>query len=404
MQTDIKIRYCKTHPKKEINGFCERCKEFFCKECAVDHIGHEIVEVENYCKDRKISIYELAAQLEEKKKKMIEIATKLKEGPMEYNVALFISRRKWIFRERACINCPVDEFCACDGADILFDIDGVMRKELIDVGQGVRMTEPLKVEKGLLAGRCIRASLSHNGILAICAEESSSEQSNDECTIQFTDLNTNRQVFMKVESYSLVAFYDSMILLTSDKPLREARVEEVFKNPTIEIFKEIEGTSNVDPSTDVSLLHVRRVLYYPTTNNKLFSFNVDTRMNTEIDVGKYIWTIASFTGIDSDVKAVFQSNDDWRTYTLNNDNTVTKVDERRNRWLRALFPSTSNPTNIRDAVFKYWDVLMKDGNWIDTSRMIEFEYNYSVIRVYRDVFLAYDWKKESWVLVRIIVP
>ena len=88
---------------------------------------------------------------------------------MEYSVALFIAEREGFFREKACINCSVDEYCACDGADVLFDIEGVMKKELVDVGQGVKMTEPIEVKKGLMTGNSIYASLSHNGILAICA-------------------------------------------------------------------------------------------------------------------------------------------------------------------------------------------------------------------------------------------
>ena len=123
---------------------------------------------------------------------------------MERCVALFISGRKGFFKERTCINCSIDEFCACDGADVLFDLDRVMRKELVDVGQGVKMTEPIEVKKGLMTGNCIYASLSHNGIIAIGVNWN---------TVQLTDLNTNRQVEMNVERYSLVGFYDTMLLL-----------------------------------------------------------------------------------------------------------------------------------------------------------------------------------------------
>ena len=87
---------------------------------------------------------------------------------MERCVALFISRRKGFFREKACINCSIDKYCAFNGANILSTIDTVMRKELIDVGQGVKMTEPTKVEKGLRTGDSVFASLSHQGILAVC--------------------------------------------------------------------------------------------------------------------------------------------------------------------------------------------------------------------------------------------
>ena len=388
---------------KDIQGYCNDCGKLFCKECMVDHTGHTTVKIEDYCERKKISEYELTAQLEEERKRMVEITTKL-QGSMEYNVALFIAGREGFFREKTCINCSVDEYCACDGADILFDIDSVMRKELIDVGQGVRMTEPVKVEKRLLTGDRIFASLSHNGILAICIKESSSDWFNNERTIQFTDLYNYKQIDVKVENDSLASFYDNMLLLlTLRKPLREATVEEVFDNPIIETFKEIEETSNVNPDTDVSLLHERRKLYYYKTNRKLFSFNVDTRENIEIEVGRRVYAIASFTGIDCGLKTTFLSNDEC-TYTLNNDNSVSKV----NKWqiddLATFFPSTSNPKNIKEAMFKYVNYLIKDGNEIETRKLIKFDWHHSVIRVYRDIFLVYDREKKSWVLLRIIVP
>ena len=119
----------------------------------------------------------------------------------------------------------------------MFDIDSVMKKELVDVGQGVKMTEPIKVERGLITGNLIYASLSHQGILAICVNEN---------TLQFTDLNTNKQVGITVESYSLLGLYDDMmLLLTWYNSLRETTVEKVFNSPNIEIFEKIEGTDNV---------------------------------------------------------------------------------------------------------------------------------------------------------------
>ena len=87
---------------------------------------------------------------------------------MEEYISLFISNRKGFFKENACIDCSIDKYCAFEGADILFDVDNVMRKELIDVGEGVKMTEPIKVENGLLTGLCVYGSLSYRGILAIC--------------------------------------------------------------------------------------------------------------------------------------------------------------------------------------------------------------------------------------------
>ena len=177
MHTDIKIGCSRERSINDIIGYCYTCKELFCKECMVGHIGHETQKVKDFCINMKVSVHELATQIEEQSKKRIEIANMLKEIPMEYCLALYIVGRKEFFWEKACINCPVDKYCACDGADVLFDIDGVLRKELVEVGRGVRMTQPLKVEKGFLTGGHIHVSLSHKGVLAVCARK----------TVQFTD-------------------------------------------------------------------------------------------------------------------------------------------------------------------------------------------------------------------------
>ena len=314
---------------------------------------------------------------------------------MERCVALFISGRRGFFREEACINCPVEEFCACDGADVLFDIDSVMRKELVDVGQGVKMSESVKVERGLLTGNNTCASLSHDGVLAICADRA----------IQFADLNANKQVQMNADNYSLIGFYDgNALLLTWGEALREATVGDVFERPTIETFKEVEGTSDAIPFTDVSLLQERRVLYYYNAYYRLFAFDVDTRVSTEIDIGKKVCDIASCTGIDCGTKTVFRDCCDDCTYIWNNDNTVTRVNEDQGYSLTALFPSASNPGDIANTVFKYGEILVKNDNVINRNEPAEFARHGSVTRVYRDIFLCYDHDTSSWVLLRFAVP
>ena len=60
-------------------------------------------------------------------------------------MALFVASREGFFVEGACIDCPVDKYCACENASFLFDIDGVMEKKLINVGEGVRVSEPVMV-------------------------------------------------------------------------------------------------------------------------------------------------------------------------------------------------------------------------------------------------------------------
>lgn len=84
------------------------------------------------------------------------------------------------------------------------------------------------------------------------------------------------------------------------------------------------------------------------------------------------------------------------------DNEVIKLFEKRDSPLRAIFPLTSNSNNIKNVAFKYGYNLMRFGETIDINYLIEFEGCYSVIRVYRDIFLAYDENTESWVLIYTI--
>ena len=315
---------------------------------------------------------------------------------MEVYIALFVSGRKSFFWEDACINCPVDKYCACDGADVFFDIEKVMNQKLIYVENGVRMTEPLKVDMGLATGKGVDAFLSHQGILAVSGHSVFD-------FMQFTDLKTDKQVVMRVKDWCLAGFYDNMmILLTYNELLREASVKSIFKDPTLETFKIIEGTRRVLPCTDVSLLHARRVLYYPTKDYELFSFNVDTRENTEIDVGGNICSLASFTGIDCGVKVVFMSKNDKCTYTLGMNNVVEKVNWKQSKYVDALFPSTSNPKCIMDAVFKYRYKLVKYWVKIETSCPVDFDDCDTFVRVYRDIFLGYNFITNSWFLFRMV--
>lgn len=317
---------------------------------------------------------------------------------MKNIIAVFISGRKNNFGEPACIDCPVDKFCACDDADVLFDIDGVMRKKLIDVGQGVKLSEFLKVEKELLTGQDIYASLSHQGILAICVS------SDQRSTIQFTDLNNNIQVKMSIEGDTLAAYYDNMILiLTYRKPLREATVESVFNNPTVDTFDAIEGTLDVCAATDVSLLHVRRVLHY-TSNDLLLSFNIDTRVYDDGIGRPGLCALASLTGIDSGFEYMYDSDTFTKSIRCMTCSEAEKDNDYYYHDMDAIFPSNSDPEDIDRAIFRFGRDLVQNREKIDIRHLIQLDWDRSIVRIYRDIFLAYDRKTESWVLLRVFVP
>ena len=310
---------------------------------------------------------------------------------------LLLNERAPLFASpKYCINTTVENFRAFPLVEDVFDFEEVMKKELIDVGQGVRISKPIVPKNNLpWCNTFPSASLSHKGILAITYDGHGHH-------IEFTDLNTGEEVHTRETNNNFVGFYDDMILLlTRWKPLREATVENVFNG--LFKFKKIEGTNNVAPWTDASLLQERRILYYPTMDDKMFAFNVDTRMNTEIDVGRKVITMASLTGVDCGVKAVFYS-DDKCTYALNMDDTVTKIYERHDYGIKAVFPSSSNPKDFKSAVFEYDYHLMKGEKWINTSKLEIFRGTYSIVRVYSDIFLAYDDYNHYWYFICIAVP
>lgn len=346
---------------------------------------------------------------------------------MENCIALFVSKRKGFFKEEACINCPAYRYCACDGADTLFDIDEVMRQNLVKAGDQTTTSKPVKVERGLLTGGLIFASLSHKGILAICANEN---------TIQFTDLNNNRQVRIDVEEISLVGFYDDMaLLLTWKRALRVARVEDIFggtnwtqgrysynrrfggsywansrpryygqtRNPSIKTFRFIKGTGNVFPLTDVSLLHDRRILYYRSTCRNLYSFNVDTRENEEIYIWKKVRSIMSFTGINRNVKVIFET-DNKCIYALDMHDKLRIISGREYSFSEEEYRPRYDSWYYEDNGPIYGEDYGRCENDIYSFDLSDFDYLHALVRVYRDIFLKYDADNESWVLIRIMEP
>lgn len=330
---------------------------------------------------------------------------------MERQVALYTATRGSFFEEATCINCSVDDYCACNNADLLFDIESVMRKRMCWLGEGVGISEPVRVDKGLRSEYVwCHVSLSFYGVLAIYSTTDNDYdyqyiKGDGIHIVQLTDLNTDRQVEFEVEELSNFGFYDgSVILLTFNKPLREAIVEDIFRNHNLERFKNIGTVDNAFPVVDSAVLNETRVLYYNTLDSKLFSYNVDTKINTQMTIEQSSSWCTSLTGIDCGVRRVFQDEETY-TYILTKDDTVIKVDgKKRDKYLKGIFPSSSDSTNLSNAAFRYGKRLMIKGKKIYTETPIKFGDYGSIIRVYRDIFLLFDRIIMSWVLSRIVVP
>lgn len=46
-----------------------------------------------------------------------------------------------------------------------------MKQELVDIGEGIKISRPIEVDKELVCGSDIHTSLSHDGILSIHPEK-----------------------------------------------------------------------------------------------------------------------------------------------------------------------------------------------------------------------------------------
>lgn len=302
-----------------LKNACEGAVALFDLE---DKIRGEFEALKKDLEDAKGNMEELDREIE-KVNENIQVLDYLKgDGECKFDEGkwtafLLMNERTPLFVPSGhCVNTAVDEFKAFSAAEKVFDIDEIMGQKLVSIGKRVKMSEAVEVEKRPMNGSYIRTPLSHQGILAACA-------CSNQYFVQLTDLNSDKQVAMKIENqaddcdnaerevlpnalgrrsardcscHSLVGFYDDdILLLTSKMPLREARVRSVSCEPTIEVFREMEGTHDIVSWTDVTLLHERRELHYCTADSKLFSLNADTRENARIAVGTKIGPIASLT-------------------------------------------------------------------------------------------------------------
>ncbi len=297
----------------------------------------------------------------------------------------------------------INGYEAFEGVDNIFDIDSVMGQELINVLCGVRISRPVRVSMGFPTHSThYHVSISHNGIIAICG------CNYPKYTIQFTNLLTKQQVNMRTKKDSNIAFYDDkFIMLTWREHLREGEVNEVFKNSNTCTLKNI-GNIGVHPFTDTSLVHKRRVLLYKDTNCNPYEYNIDTKRNTKLEIGHKVWSLANMGGIDTNVKSVFRDYDNNYIYSLYSNNRVSEITSIYKGGLSNVFPSLSDTSNLKSAAYREGNYLIYKDKAADVSSPIRFSGNIypsiSVVRVYKDVFLLYDYNTDEWVICRIVVP
>eukprot|EP00766_Chilomastix_caulleryi_P005562 gnl/Chilomastix_caulleri/7116.p1 GENE.gnl/Chilomastix_caulleri/7116~~gnl/Chilomastix_caulleri/7116.p1 ORF type:complete len:128 (-),score=27.40 gnl/Chilomastix_caulleri/7116:93-476(-) len=116
---------------------------------------------------------------------------------------------------------------------------------------------------------------------------------------------------------------------------------------------------------------------------------------------------ASMTGINVGVKAIFQGTKGSRFICTvdDDDDVITPVlEQKQSGFLTNFIPSLTHPMDIGVGLLKYDTHFVFGGREVAPRDPIKLEPNHSLVRIYKDVFIAYDKNIYEWVLTRIIVP
>ena len=318
-------------------------------------------------------------------------------------VIFFISSREGFFVTPCCIDCPVEAYCAFPAADFVLDVDAVLGKPLVEIGAGIKVSEPVEVDRSLRTGSFVSASLSHEGVLATYVYD-------DTHLVQLTDFVENRQVDIEVEGRTTVGFYDDVVLFITDAMTpRESRIKKVFEEHSVEVFEYIVDLEGIDCYIDVSRLPSTKKLLYSDVCCELCEYDFVTRRNRRVGIEKRVCCMGSLTGIDVGVKCVFDEEyGELFTYSLGDDGEVKHVlDVYNESSLVAFIPSLSHPLDLEKWGLKIYSegpcYINKDIVFNMTG--VEKGYNFSsIVRVYKDIFLLHDDGHLRWVLVKILVP
>ena len=293
----------------------------------------------------------------------------------------------------------VGSFKAFDGVEDVFDINSVMERRLVKVGPKVKMSEPITVDIEIeKQGGFIRASLSHNGVLAVYSLRGRKK------ALELVDLVHQKRADVEVEKTTLAGFYDDKILLlTFSYPLREALLSDVFEKQNISVFDDV-GKVGVNTEADVTLLNLKRKLYYTNRSDVPYMFDVDKRTESVVKIEVERVSFASLMGIDVNINAIFQDLDDKNIFLLNKDMEISPLRKTEQKELGSVFVSESKPRDSEKFVLKFKKCFSSSWGTKIVEKPVKFNDNYSIIRVYKDVFLLYDSGTREWVLSRIIIP
>ena len=172
MQNDIKIEYCDKHLENKIEGFCEDCKEFFCKECKVNHLGHLTKTLNKFCEERKntilskISINEFMVQLKGRTDKTIKERQKLDKDYDDINKTIALKETTIDESRRDCYRDEIERIeavtrylvgledeastialkNACEEAIVFFDLEDKIKGEFAECLEEVEKMKEIEGE------------------------------------------------------------------------------------------------------------------------------------------------------------------------------------------------------------------------------------------------------------------
>lgn len=312
-----------------------------------------------------------------------------------------------------------DTYRAFPGVEERFGLGALAERMLVEVGDGIHISEPLLVELPCNhRGRVEGVYLSHRGLLiqSFCVDEGTSKHPDVRHYMMLLCLDTSRENVFRIGGTAIPCFYDDKVIFVSTwRHLSEANVEDLFGwegflhlPPAISIggdpnriLRVLVKESRILASADPTLLNERRELYYIAHMNKLYCYNVDTKANSIVDVGMKVHHIIPTKGIDSGAKVIFRGKGRYN-YVLTQTNSITRLTYgKRWREARGVFLRREDPRDVNGAVFEYATYFLKDSKKVRIEEPIDLRDVYCIIRLFEDMFLLRFCRK--WALCRIVV-
>lgn len=387
---------------KVLQGACKKSIDMFDIE---DEIQEEISSYmgELYLMENKIKKYKLKIrEITLEKLWLTNLLFSEKQNVVNEKTSLSFALilEKDLFRDVGLelykTNCSVTEFRSFSGSHEFCRSPEMNDNKLIDLGNGVKISPIVPLENTLKGGSDAIASISHEGIMAVYT-------GNGGCVVQFSDLSSSDQFSITVENESKVGFYDDkIVLLTTGQVLREVEYEKLMTQKNTSAFRNINSVS-VICKADVSKLNATKILYYTSINYDVYKFDFSNMKNISYNFGRKATSIASSSGICNRYDGIFHEfqGNRWSYTSLGGNNSQIFCE---NTEIAIIIPSVSDPNNTGRMlkVLTNCCFYFQPGTTVGIDKYV-VPAPFSIVRVYRDVFVMYDRNKSAWVAARIVV-